>query len=118
MNILVFNVDSKPQFIGGIKRVCVSLAHQWIQHGINVSFVCVGDRNRTFGFVAGIPQVHLPESIEMLGSVNKDYLCKLIQEREIDVLLRITMATIGRESTKRFEPTVIAQQWIELFRKL
>lgn len=86
MNILVINVDSKPQFIGGIKRVCVSLAHQWIKQGINVSFVCVGDCNKMFDSVAAIPQVHLPVSEVLSSSLNKIFLCKFIQERSIDIL--------------------------------
>ena len=87
MNILIINVDSKPQFIGGIKRVCVSLAHQWIKLGINVCFVCVGDCNKMFDSVAAIPQVHLPDSNALSSSVNKIFLCKFIKERSIDILL-------------------------------
>lgn len=87
MNLLIINVDSKPQFIGGIKRVCVSLAHQWIQQGINVYFVCVDDHNKTFDSVAGIPQVHLPKSDNALTRENKDFLCRYIHDREIDILL-------------------------------
>ena len=45
MNIYIINVDSQPQYIGGIKRVCVSLAHQWILQGINVCFICIGFPN-------------------------------------------------------------------------
>lgn len=86
MNICIINVDAKPQFIGGIKRVCVSLAHQWVQHGINVIFVCVGDLNKMYDSVAGISQVHLPEPDDVLSSVNKIFLSRFIQERDVDIL--------------------------------
>ena len=86
MNICIINVDSKPQFVGGIKRVCVSLSPQWILQGINVCFLCVGDRKKMFDSVAGIPQVHLPEPDDLSSSVNKVFLRRFIQERSIDIL--------------------------------
>lgn len=86
MNILIINVDGNPQYIGGIKRVCVSLAKQWIQQGMNVCFVCVGDSEKRFNTVAGIPQVHLPEHTDILSEANKSYLLQLVKERNIDVL--------------------------------
>lgn len=87
MNLLIINVDSNPQYIGGIKRVCVTLAHQWMQHGINPCFVCVGDRNKRFDAVAGIPQVHLPDADDVGASANRSYLCRLIREKSVDLLL-------------------------------
>lgn len=98
MNILIINVDSEPQFIGGIKRVCVSLAHQWILQGINVSFVCVGDCNKMFNTVADIPQVHLPEHTDILSKANKSYFLQLINERNIDILFNPFMDC--KESTR------------------
>ena len=86
MNILIINVDGNPQYIGGIKRICVSLAKQWIQHGLTVCFVCVGDSEKKFNTVAGIPQVHLPEHTDILSEANKSYLLQLVKERNIDVL--------------------------------
>lgn len=86
MNVLTINVDCNPQFIGGIKRVCVSLDKQWIQHGLTVCFVCVGDSEKRFNTVAGIPQVHLPEHTDILSEANKSYLLQLVKERNIDVL--------------------------------
>ena len=86
MNIYIINVDSKPQFIGGIKRVCVSLAHQWILQGINVCFVCIGDSQKRYNTVAGIPQIHLPNPTDVLAKANKVFLQQLIQEEEIDIL--------------------------------
>ena len=87
MNVYIINVDSKPQFIGGIKRVCVSLAHQWMQQGINVCFVCIGDTQKRYNTVAGIPQTHLPNPTDVLSKANKVFLQQLIQEKEIDILL-------------------------------
>lgn len=87
MNILIINVDGNPQYIGGIKRVCVSLAKQWILQGINVSYICVGDHNKMFDSVAGIPQEHLPDVDDILSHVNKEFLCRFIQERGVDILL-------------------------------
>lgn len=86
MNILIINVDSKPQFIGGIKRVCVTLAQQWVQHGITVSFVCVKDREKKYITVAGFPQVHLPYPTDVLSESNKNYLLQYIKENNIDIL--------------------------------
>lgn len=86
MNIFIINVDSNPQFIGGIKRVCVSLAHQWILQGINVDFICIGDSNKRYNTVAGIPQTHLPNPTDVLSKANKVFLQQLIQEKHIDIL--------------------------------
>lgn len=86
MNILIINVDSTPQYIGGIKRVCVTLSKQWIQQGMSVCFVCVGDLEKRFNTVAGIPQVHLPEHTDILSKANKNYLLRLIKEKDVDIL--------------------------------
>lgn len=86
MNICIINVDSNPQFIGGIKRVCVTLAKQWIQQGMNVCFVCIGDANKRYNNVAGISQVHLPEPTGVLSEANKSYLQQLIQEKKVAIL--------------------------------
>ena len=80
MNILIINVDSKPQFIGGIKRVCVSLAHQWILQGINVCFVCIGDSPKRYNTVVGIPQTHLPNPTDVLSKANKIFLASLTKK--------------------------------------
>lgn len=98
MNVLVTNVDGNPQFIGGIKRVCVSLAHQWVQQGMNVYFVCIGDIGKTYDKVADIPQFHLPEPTNVLSVLNLDYLCNLIREKKMDVLLNPFMDS--KEVTK------------------
>lgn len=98
MNVLIINHDSNPQFIGGIKRVCVSLARQWVQHGMEVCFVCVGDIDKIYDEVAGFQQFHLPESINVQSYDNKEYLCKLIREKNIDVLLNPFMDS--REVTR------------------
>ena len=87
MNIYIINVDSQPQFIGGIKRVCVSLAHQWILQGINVCFVCIGDSQKRYNTVDGIPQTHLPNPTDVLSKANIIFLQHLIQDKEIDILL-------------------------------
>ena len=87
MNIYIINVDSQPQYIGGIKRVCVSLAHQWILQGINVCFICIGDSQKRYNKVAGIPQTHLPNPTDVMSKANKVFLQQLIQEKEIDILL-------------------------------
>lgn len=86
MNIFIINVDYKPQFIGGIKRVCVSLAKQWIQHGLTVCFVCIGDSEKRINTVADISQVHLPEHTDILSKENKSYFQQLVKERNIDIL--------------------------------
>lgn len=86
MNIYIINVDSKPKFIGGIKRVCVSLAHQWILQGINVCFVCIGDTQKRYNTVAGIPQTHLPNPTDVLSKANRVFLQQHIQEEKIDIL--------------------------------
>ena len=91
MNIYIINVDSKPQFIGGIKRACVSLAHQWILQGINVCFVCIGDSQKRYNTVADIPQIHLPNPTNVLAKANKVFLQQLIQEEEIDILFNSFM---------------------------
>ncbi len=86
MNIIIINADSEPQYIFGIKRVCVSLAHQWIQQGINVCFVCIGDYQKRYNKVDGIPQIHLPNPTDVLSNANKNYLQHFIQEGKIDIL--------------------------------
>lgn len=87
MNILIINVDGNPQFIGGIKRVCVSLAQQWIQQGIRCYFVCIKDLGKKYDTIAGFPQIHLPEPIDTLAPVNKNFLLNFIKEKQIDILL-------------------------------
>ena len=91
MNICLINLDSKPQYIFGIKRVCVSLAHQWIQQGINVCFVCIGDYQKRYNKVDGIPQIHLPNPTDVLSNANKNYLQHFIQEGKIDILFNINL---------------------------
>lgn len=86
MNILIINFDDIPQLIGGIKRVCISLAKQWIQQEIIVSFICIGDLEKRYNTVAGIPQVHLPIPTDILSNENQCFLHQLIQEKNIDIL--------------------------------
>lgn len=86
MKILIFNVDVNPQYIGGIKRVCVSLAQQWILQGITVSFVCAKDKEKSFDKVEGIPQIHLPEPICARDPANKRFLLHFVQDNHIDIL--------------------------------
>lgn len=98
MNILIINADSTPNFIWGIKRVCITLARQWTLQGMHVSFVCVKDSNKTYDSIAGIPQVHLPESVDILSSSNKRFLCQLIQDSGIDLIFNPFMDC--KESTR------------------
>lgn len=86
MNIIIINADCEPQYFYGIKRVCVSLAHQWILQGLNVYFVCIGDFQKSYNIVDGIPQSHLPNPTDVLSKANKIFLQHLIQEKKIDVL--------------------------------
>lgn len=86
MNLLILNVDSNPQYIWGIKRVCATLARQWVRQGVQVSFLCIKDKNKTYESLAGIPQVHLPDSDDVASPTNVNILCNLIQVNKIDIL--------------------------------
>lgn len=94
MNVLIINFDDNPKIIGGIKRVCVSLAKQWIQQGMVVIFVCLGDSEKKYNTIEGIPQVHLPEATDILSNANKCYLQQFIQDKNIDIILNPFMDCI------------------------
>lgn len=98
MNILIINVDGNSQYIGGIKRVCVSLAKQWIPQGMSVCFVCIGDLDKRYNSIAGILQEHLPKPTDVLSEENKSFLQEFIQEKGIDILFNPFMDS--REATR------------------
>lgn len=85
-NILLINVDDTPQLIGGIKRVCITLAQYWVQFGFDLCFVCIKDKEKKYDTIAGFPQVHLPDTDRVLSKTNISYLQSFVLKNKIDII--------------------------------
>lgn len=87
MNICITNVDSKPEYIGGIKRVSSILASEWRKAGNDVYFMSLCRSDIRLPEIAGSPQFFLPNTSNESGDENMYFFIRFIQERQIDIIL-------------------------------
>lgn len=88
MNILIINVDYQPQYIGGIKRVSTTLAHQWQAKRHNVYFITECPSVALCGDnIDGISQEILPPPCKLLPEEKIQFLIDKIKRYNIDVLI-------------------------------
>ena len=88
MNILITNIDGNPQFIGGVKRVSVILAKQWIECGCNVRFLCyTAGSDMLFDEVEGIKQDFLPNDKVIDCEENVEFFVNYIRKQNIDIVI-------------------------------
>lgn len=87
MNILITSWDPQPQFIGGDKRVSLTLANIWEKEGHRVKIVCFCPSPIKKEFVEGIEQLFLPDETKIDSSRNAQFLRQTITELKFDVLL-------------------------------
>lgn len=87
MNICITNIDSQPEYIGGIKRVSSILAREWRKAGHNVYFMSLCRSDIRLPEIAGTPQFFLPDTSDKSGDENVFFFIRFIQERQIDVIL-------------------------------
>lgn len=87
MNICITNIDIRPEYIGGIKRVSSVLACEWRQAGHNVYFMSLCRSELRLSEIAGTPQFFLPDIFNDAGRENTAYFTQFIQERQIDIVL-------------------------------
>ena len=88
MNILITNIDGKPQFIGGVKRVSAILAKQWIECGCNVRFLCyTAGSDMRFGEIEGIKQDFLPNGNVIDCEENVEFFVNYVKEQNIDIVI-------------------------------
>lgn len=87
MNILILNCDSEPRFMGGIKRVIITLAKEWKQSGHQVFFLsqCMTDYRPNE--VEGIQQFFFPLPQDMGRKDNEHIFISLIEKRKINIVL-------------------------------
>ena len=99
MNILILNVDAQPLYMGGIKRVLLTLAGQWEECGIGVCILsqCMSDYRPNV--VEGVKQFFFPFPRDMKRKENKEVFANLINNRMIDVVLN---PYIGEEELSAF----------------
>ena len=86
MNICITNLDFKPQFIGGIKRVSSILAKEWVKE-CNVCFLAFSPKDNQVKEIEGIPQYHFPVPEDILANDNVDYFTKFVKENKVDIIL-------------------------------
>ena len=86
MNICITNLDFKPQFIGGIKRVSSILAKEWVKE-CNVCFMAFSPKDNQVKEIEGIPQYHFPIPENILTEENINYFTAFLKEKNINILL-------------------------------
>lgn len=87
MRIIITNSDIPSSFIGGITRVCVTLARQWMKQGHDVLFVCTNSKNCPNPHLSDFCQVVLPDGTNLQSAVNHDAFERSLQEFNADVIL-------------------------------
>lgn len=86
MKILIINVDNQPELIGGIKKVFLLLAREWIKRRIGVEIVCYCTSNNRCNNINGIKQYFFPDPVEYCCEKNLQFIEKIIQEDSIDII--------------------------------
>lgn len=86
MNILITSCDGQPQFIGGDKRVSLTLSKIWEKQGHSVKIVCFCPSPIKKELVEGIEQLFLPDETEINSPRNIQFLRQTISEQKSDIL--------------------------------
>lgn len=87
MNILITSWDPQPQFIGGDKRVSLTLADIWGGKGHRVKIVCFCPNPIKKEQVEGIEQLFLPDETKIDSPRNTKFLRQIITKQSFDILL-------------------------------
>lgn len=87
MRIIVTNSDFQSSFIGGITRVCVNLAQQWVKQGHDVLFVSANDKNVPNPHLIDFRQVVLPNGMNHQSEANYNAFLQTVQDFKADVIL-------------------------------
>lgn len=87
MNICIINIDSKPEFIGGIKRVSSILGNEWMKTGHTVCFMSYCTSSLRYKEIASIPQYFLPDNNQINSDENYQHLCDFVRDNHIDIII-------------------------------
>lgn len=87
MNILITSNDPYPQYMGGDKRVAISLAKEWTQCGHNAFFLCYSPSLLRKSEVDGIEQLFFPDNNHLFSDRNLTFFRKTIMERKVQIVL-------------------------------
>lgn len=87
MNICITNIDNKPEFIGGIKRVSSILGNEWLAEGHQVYFITYCTSNIRYPQIASIPQYFFPDTNCIDSSTNLVFFTNFIQKKSINIIL-------------------------------
>lgn len=87
MNILITSWDPQPQFIGGDKRVSLTLANIWKKQGHQVRIICFCPSPIKKEVVEGIEQLFLPDESVIDSPQNIRFLRQTVADQKSDVLL-------------------------------
>ena len=87
MNILITSNDPYPQYIGGDKRVAISLAKEWTRCGHNAFFLCYSPSLLRKSEVDGIEQLFFPDNNHLFSDRNLSFFRKTIMERKVLIVL-------------------------------
>lgn len=87
MNICITNIDNKPEFIGGIKRVSSILGNEWKKNGHNVYFITHCTSTIRYSEIESIPQHFLPDTNRIDSPENLSFFTDFIQKKSIDIIL-------------------------------
>lgn len=87
MNICITNVDTRPEYGGGIKRVSAMLANAWQKAGHSVCFMSLCRSDLRPDTIGGTPQFFLPDIQDENGDRNVVFFTQFIREQQTDVIL-------------------------------
>lgn len=87
MNICITNIDNKPEFIGGIKRVSSILGNEWKAEGHQVYFITHCTSDIRYPEIASIPQYFFPDTGCIDSSSNLAFFIDFIKNKSIDIIL-------------------------------
>lgn len=87
MNICITNIDNKPEFIGGIKRVSSIIGNEWRKNGHRVYFITHCTSNIRYREIDSIPQHFFPDTNRMNSPMNLSFFTDFIQKESIDIIL-------------------------------
>lgn len=87
MNICIINIDNKPEFIGGIKRVSSILGKEWKAEGHQVYFITHCTSDIRYPEIASIPQYFFPDTGCIDSLSNLAFFIDFIKNKSIDIIL-------------------------------
>ncbi|MDR2919729.1 MAG: glycosyltransferase [Tannerella sp.] len=86
MKILITDIDPRPEFFGGIKRVSSILGNEWkLNHSVSFLSFCTSSLH--FESFASIPQYFLPDSEQMNSKENLEFFSEFVSKYSIDIIL-------------------------------